>query len=301
MKTVMIFPGVGTQYPALVEDFRDVLNEYPKMAGEFSEVLGISWVNLLDHLKEWGRRPRYGTVIGIIYGIMVGSYWIERFGRPDTFTGLSNGMYVACALSGALSPLDAVTLCYQRGLLIEDLSTSRDMMTGIIEGITISQLEAVVADVRPYGLVEITGHNTLTQFVVGGTVDGVRRVLELAVARHASLVLELDLPVAFHSSHMRDVNRRYVHEVLSKYTISASRVPIISSINGEILTNSSLLRDHLASLLETPVRFVEVVNRCRNLGITEWVVGGPGRTVAGLLSTTDHVTLATRLSEVSRP
>ena len=298
MERVMAFPGVGTHYGALASDFSALLSVFPHLAEQFSEVLGCSLQEVVDNLEVWGQRPRWGTVIGVIYGILLGHAWIDEHGPPDAFTGLSNGMYVACALSGALSSTKTVDLCYQRGRLIEQMTDGRTMMTGIVDEIEQLQLEAIVDEVQSENLVEITGYNTPSQFVVGGTAQGVRSVLEKALARHGSLIFELGVPVAFHSSLMQGVNDRYVAEVLSQCRLTDPRSPVVSSISGDVLDDGPSIRSHLARLLNRPVRFADVVHRCRDLGVEEWIIGGPGRTVLGLLPATEKTVLATRLSEV---
>jgi [acyl-carrier-protein] S-malonyltransferase len=96
------------------------------------------------------------------------------------------------------------------------------------------------------------------------------------------------LPVSapFHCALMAPVQPR-LREVLEGFRVEAPRVPVITNVEAAPNHDPARVVALLVEQVTAPVRWVETVQRMRELGVTRVIEVGPGKVLCGLVRQTD--------------
>jgi [acyl-carrier-protein] S-malonyltransferase len=117
--------------------------------------------------------------------------------------------------------------------------------------------------------------------VIAGEKAAVARAIEQCKARGAKRALPLPVSAPFHSSLLKPAGERLKIE-LQKITLTAPLLPVINNVDVKIEARPDDIRHALVRQAYSPVRWVEVIQRMRELGATHLVECGPGKVLAGL-------------------
>jgi len=200
--------------------------------------------------------------------------------EPTLVAGHSMGEYGALVAAGAVALQDAVRLVRRRGELMAEAAAATPGSMAAIIGLPVERLEELCAD--DPGLVVVANLNSPEQTVISGELDAVSRVGAAAKAAGARRVVPLAVSGAFHSPLMASAAER-MREELAAVHIAEARVPVVSNVSAQPVTNPEEIRHLLAAQIAAPVRWVESVRRMAEEGITTFVELGPGQTLSGLV------------------
>jgi [acyl-carrier-protein] S-malonyltransferase len=129
---------------------------------------------------------------------------------------------------------------------------------------------------------EICNLNGAGQIVIGGRRPAVLHAMELARARGAAKVTELNVSGAFHSSLMRPAVEG-MRAALNRVTFRDPEVPLIANSTAQPLTTGTAVREELLRQLTSAVQWQRTVELLARLGVKAVVEIGPGRVLAGLI------------------
>src|ERR1041385_243211 len=132
------------------------------------------------------------------------------------------------------------------------------------------------------GVVQCANFNSPGQIVISGSVDGVRRAMELARARGAKLVKELVVSGAFHSELMGSARDEF-RSALQSAPISDARIPVYANVSARPVRKADEIRTLLGEQLTSPVRWEESILRMAGDGAKTFVEIGPGKVLQGLV------------------
>jgi [acyl-carrier-protein] S-malonyltransferase len=143
-------------------------------------------------------------------------------------------------------------------------------------------LERVCAEAGQAGIVQPANFNSPGQTVISGTVNGVRRAMELAKAAGAKMVKELVVSGAFHSPLMKSAGEE-LHRALRAADVRDACIPVYTNVTAGPVTASSELRALLHRQLTSPVRWEESIRAMIRDGADTFYEVGPGRVLQGLV------------------
>jgi [acyl-carrier-protein] S-malonyltransferase len=115
----------------------------------------------------------------------------------------------------------------------------------------------------------------------------VERACERARALGAKRAVPLAVSAPFHSSLLRPAGERLAR-ALASVELRAPQVPLVNNVDVAIETEPARIRDALVRQSYGPVRWVEVVQRLKALGVTRVIEFGPGKVLSGLVSRIDR-------------
>jgi [acyl-carrier-protein] S-malonyltransferase len=210
--------------------------------------------------------------------------------------GHSVGEYAALVAAGVLELAPALRLVARRGELMAAADADGGMAAVI--GLDRESVERAVDGVaRPTELV-VANDNAPGQVVISGRRDalaeaepairaaGARRVLRLAVsgAFHSPLMASVadDLAQAFEAEDWRD-----------------ARVPVVSNVTAEPLTDAARIRALLAEQVRSPVEWVRSVRRMVADGVDTLVELGSGAALVGMATRIDPELRATAVNDAA--
>ena len=194
--------------------------------------------------------------------------------EPMLVAGHSLGEYSALVASGALDLADGARLVRRRGELMEEHG-----LGGMIAVLGLS--DAVLHEISVVSGVEIANINAPGQITLSGQAEALERAADLARAAGARRVIPLAVNAAFHSSLMRPVVERF-RPLIEETPFSRPSVPLIANVDARLLTEPDDLRAELAQQITASVRWVDVIQRAMEHGVSYFFEVGPGKVLSGL-------------------
>jgi [acyl-carrier-protein] S-malonyltransferase len=110
----------------------------------------------------------------------------------------------------------------------------------------------------------------------------VLRAMDLAKARGAVKVTQLNVSAAFHSSLMQPAVGG-MRLALAEAVMQDPRIPVIGNCDGQPLTTAQGLKDELARQVASAVQWQRSVEYMAKNGVQTFVEIGPGRVLSGLI------------------
>lgn len=198
----------------------------------------------------------------------------ERGIIPACVAGHSLGEYPALVSAGVISAHDAMSIVIERGRLMDGIEGGMMAIVGL-------DLEGVRTLCEEIGEgVTIANHNGLTQVVVAGTEDGLAKLAKLA-AEAGGRGIPLRVSGPFHSPAMRPAEAGLA-PIIERTEFSHPSVPFVSGVSGEIELRAEGLKGLMKKQITSCVRWVDVVNRLTEMGVTHAIEVGSGEVLTRL-------------------
>ena len=198
---------------------------------------------------------------------------------PAIVAGHSVGEYAALVAAGVLELAAALRLVARRAELMA--SAGEGGMAAVI-GLDRDAVQRVVDGIgRPTELV-VANDNAPGQVVVSGRLDALDSAEEALRAAGARRVLRLSVSGPFHSPLMAAVADELA-EAFEREAWSDARVPVMSNVSAELLTDASRIRALLAEQVRSPVEWVRCVRRMVDEGVDAMVECGAGAALVGMV------------------
>lgn len=124
------------------------------------------------------------------------------------------------------------------------------------------------------GVVVAANYNTPRQIVLSGEKAALDEVTDGLKGRK----VPLEVAGAFHSPLMESAARE-MEGLLDAVEFSEPEVPVVSGMDGELLTDAASIKSALMRQMLSPVRWVDVIGRFDALGVEEIIECGEGGTL----------------------
>jgi [acyl-carrier-protein] S-malonyltransferase len=200
----------------------------------------------------------------------------------DAAAGHSLGEYSALVATRSFQFYDAVKLVRARGIAMQKAGQENSGTLAAIVGLTPAIVEEFCNQASVEGIVQCANFNSPGQIVISGSVNGVRKAMELCKAGGAKMVKELVVSGAFHSPLMQNAKNSLL-ETLDSAPIYDSRVPVYANVTAKPVLKKEEIKDLLHQQVTAPVRWEETINNMISDGIDEFYEIGPGKVLQGLI------------------
>ena len=214
---------------------------------------------------------------------------------PAIVAGHSVGEYAALVAAGVLELPAALRLVARRAELMAGAGDDGGMAAVI--GLERAAVEAVVDGMAGPARLVVANDNAPGQVVISGRLAALAAVSEPMRAAGAKRVLPLPVSGAFHSPLMAGVAGRLA-EAFEAEAWRDARIPVISNVNAEPLTDAGRIRALLAEQVRSPVEWVRSVERMAAMGVDAVIECGPGSALTGMVR---RISPAMRLANVADP
>lgn len=285
MKTAFIFPGQGSQYMGMCKDMADAYPQILDLFKKADEILGFSLSNICFNGPEEDLKQTYVTQPAIfVHSVAIASAISGKL-KADAAAGHSLGEYSALVHAGALSFEDGLRLVKIRGDEMQKAGTMNKGTMAAVVGLDAEKVAAVCKEASSAGIVQVANYNSPGQIVISGSVDGVKKAMELAKANKAKLVKELVVHGAFHSPLMEPA-REKLKMALYATEFKQVKIPVYRNVDAKAIqpdTPVDEIRDSLYRQLTSSVRWEESVKNMTADGIEEFIELGPGKVLQGLV------------------
>jgi [acyl-carrier-protein] S-malonyltransferase len=195
--------------------------------------------------------------------------------RPDVVAGHSLGEYGAAYAAGCFDFETGLWLVAQRDrFLAEAAEECPGGMVAILRTDPAEVEEALGEEGGPV----VANYNSPRQTVV----SGLRDALGDAVSKIRGRKVPLNVSFAAHSPYVAAAGEK-MRGALGSVDFHVPQVPIVSAMNGAVLTSAEGVKEALKEQMVVPVRWVRVVDTLAKMRVEEWVELGGGGVLTRML------------------
>ena len=278
-RIAFIFPGQGAQSAGMGKDFYEKSSSAREIFDTASDLLQLDMPALCFEENDRLDLTEYTQAALVTTSLAMTQAVCEKGLFPAVTAGLSLGEYCAVVTAGAMGFPDAVTAVRKRGILMQNAVPQGVGSMAAVIGMEADRIEAVIAAIEG---VEIANYNCPGQIVITGLAEGVATAGEQLKAAGAKRVLPLNVSGPFHSSLLQEAGRELA-EVLAPIEIGALKIPYAANVTGEMVTDSSAVKELLARQVAASVRWQQCVETMIAEGIDTFVEIGPGKSLSGFV------------------
>lgn len=278
-KIAFMFPGQGAQYVGMAKDFYDTYEVSRQMFDLASKASGLDIPALCFEENENINITEYTQIAMVAAEVAICKVLEEKGICPDVTAGLSLGEYGALVASGVLTPEEAFRVVRKRGIFMQEAVPTGGAMTAVL-GLDAEVIEKICADID--GQVSIANYNCPGQIVITGEESAVAKAAEALAEAGAKRCVPLKVSGPFHSPMLAGAGEK-LGEELTNVEINDIKIPYLSNVTGDYVTDKSQVKDLLTKQVASSVRWQQSVERMIAEGVDTFIEIGPGKTLTGFM------------------
>ena len=280
MKLAMVFPGQGSQAVGMLCGYGGLPGVAQTLA-EAADALGADFVKLLDEGPAEKLNLTLNTQPAMVTaGTAALRAWRAHGGpMPAMVAGHSLGEYTALVAAGAISFKDCLPLVRLRAQAMQEAVPEGQGAMAAILMLDDDAVRAACAEAG--GTVQAVNFNAPGQVVIAGEKAAVERAMEACKAKGAKRAMLLPVSAPFHSTLMQPAAAR-LEAYLDKLNLQAPNISVVNNVDVAVETNPERIKQALVRQAASPVRWVEVIRKMADAGVTHIVDCGPGTVLAGM-------------------
>jgi [acyl-carrier-protein] S-malonyltransferase len=280
-KIAVLFPGQGSQYIGMGREFMEADAEANNLMdlAESISAAPLRKLCLEGPMEELTRaiylQPAL-TAVNLICWHAVRKAGIEA----DYFAGHSLGEYSALHGSGILTFEDTMKLVTERGRLSEREGQKNPGGMQAILGLTLEEVEEILAAFPDGDMVTVANHNTKSQIVISGYHDTLVKVDEI-VSEKGGKAITLNVSVANHSPLLAGAIPDF-EKIMAETLFSSPVKPILFNVTAAGESDPAVIRSIMSRQIASRVRWFETINSLMASGVNTFVEVGPKKVLTGL-------------------
>jgi [acyl-carrier-protein] S-malonyltransferase len=284
-KTAVLFPGQGSQYLGMGKACIEANHEAAALMDMAERVSGFPLRQLcfdgpLEELTRVLHLQPALTAINLICWQQLRKM-LPDF-HPAWAAGHSLGEYSALHAAGVLSAEDTIALVTKRGELMERESAAHPGGMRAVLGLSIEEVEGLLADYAGPGLVVAANHNSPQQIIISGDAKGLEGFSEVCKAAGAKKIVPLKVAGANHSPLVAGAVPDFA-ACMEQTAFHAPHTPLLFNVTAAPENDPAAIRAVMAQQIASRVRWHESACRMIADGVGVFLELGPGSVLTGLM------------------
>ncbi len=290
-KIAFLFPGQGAQKVGMGKDFYDHSPLAAELYDQASDLLSLDLKALCFEENDRLHLTEYTQVALAVTCLAMERVVVSAGIQPQMTAGLSLGEYCAICASGGMSALDAARILRLRGQLMQDTVPAGQGSMAAVLGMEASEIESILEQQRrelpqPLHQIWIANYNCPGQIVITGAAEAVAEAAVRLKEGGARRVLPLQVSGPFHSPMLKPAGDQLMAG-LEKVDMTELRIPYVTNVTAEIITDIRQTRPLLRDQVVSPVRWQQSMETILAQGFDTFVEIGPGKTLTGFMRKID--------------
>jgi [acyl-carrier-protein] S-malonyltransferase len=219
--------------------------------------------------------------------------------RPDYFAGHSLGEYSALCASGVLDLEDTLKLVTERGKLSEREGRQSPGGMQAILGLTLEEVEEILATFPENSKVTIANHNCEKQIVISGYHETLA-VVDGIVSEKGGKAITLNVSVANHSPLVAGAIPDF-EKIMADISFQTPETPVLYNVTAAEEKEPVIIRSIMSRQIASRVRWFEIINSLVDKGVTRFIEVGPKKVLSGLMKKIVSKSSGCRTYQVNSP
>ncbi len=285
-EVVLMFPGQGSQYPAMGMDFLEANSEYKKYFDISSKIIGQDIIKVIcgKSGKNSLNDTRFSQISIYCLSCVLNDYIVQELSLSKnligTVLGHSLGEYSALYSSGAYSFEQGARLVGYRGECMCEADQSTKGMMAAVLGAKMDEIGDVLKNFK--GKVYIANYNDYTQTVISGYKDAVKDAITALKERGIKKIIPLKVGVASHCPLMEGVSDNLGAFIKKNIEFMDLILPFFSTTEVAY-RNKHDIEKILTCQLKDPIKWVDSIEYLLNMDMSIFIEIGPGKVLSGLV------------------
>ena len=284
-KIAFVYPGQGTQYVGMGKELYENNSKAKEL---FDKIFSSLDINLKEVMFEGPedllKRTDYTQPAIVSLSLVLTELLKEKGIEADYVAGHSVGEFAAFGGANYLSIEDAVKLVAARGRIMREVAEKVNGSMAAVLGMDAEKIKETLKSVD--GVVEAVNFNEPSQTVIAGEKEAVEEARVALKEAGAKRALPLAVSGPFHSSLMKEAGEQLKEEA-KNYTFNVGKTKIVANTTAELLESDSEVKDEIYRQSFGPVKWVDTINKLKELGVTKIYEIGPGKVLSGLIKKID--------------
>jgi len=283
MTVAFVFPGQGSQSVGMMNAIAAEFSVVEETFAEASQAMGKDlWQLVVQGPEEKLNQTEITQPIMLAAGVATWRAWLAAKGpRPGCMAGHSLGEYSALVCAGSIEFTEAMKLVADRARFMQQAVPAGQGGIAAILGLEDEAVRQLCEQASQGEVLDAVNFNTPGQVVIAGTATAVARALEQSKAAGAKRAVRLPMSVPAHSRLMHPAAKQMA-ERLKQADIRPPQIPVIHNMHVQTESSPDAIRNVLVRQIESPVRWVETIQKMAVEGVTQIVECGPGKVLTGL-------------------
>ncbi len=279
MHNAFLFPGQGSQYVGMGEDFYNNSSYAQEIYNIASDILGFNLQDIsFNGPEETLKETQYTQPAIFVHSIIVDKFLKEKDIRANAVAGHSLGEFSALVSADVLSFKSALEIVKVRSSEMAQAGKNVPGTMAAILGADDDQLKIIC---NQNGVVVPANINAPGQVVISGEIKAIENAIITAKEIGIRRALALNVSGAFHSPLMAPA-RQPLLDVIDSIEFNNAKIPVYQNVSASPVTNAAAIRDNILNQLENPVLWCDTILNLKQMGITDFYEVGPGKVLKGL-------------------
>ena len=279
MHNAFLFPGQGSQYVGMGEDFYNNSNYAQDIYKTASDILGFNLQEFsFNGPEETLKETQYTQPAIFVHSIIVDKFLKEKDIRANAVAGHSLGEFSALVSADVLSFESALEIVKVRSSEMAQAGKNAPGTMAAILGADDDQLKIIC---KQDGVVVPANINAPGQVVISGEIKAIKNAIITAKEIGIRRALALNVSGAFHSPLMTPA-RQPLLDVIDSIEFNNAKISVYQNVSASPVTNATAIRANILNQLEIPVLWCDTILNLKQMGITDFYEVGPGKVLKGL-------------------
>ncbi len=285
MKIAVLFPGQGSQYLGMGQEFIKTDTECASLLAMAEATCELNLGSLCADgpIEELTRSTNLQPAITIT-NLICWQALKNALGSEievSCFAGHSLGEYSALCATGVISAEDTIRLVSKRGALMEREGDANPGGMRAVLGLDIKTIEEIIEQYQGPGDVTAANHNTPEQIVISGSMNALDEIGKVAQERGGK-VIPLNVSIANHSPLVADAVPDFA-EFMAEIEFKQPEFPVYFNVSAAKETDIGNIKDMMAKQIASRVRWCEIIEAMLAEGVDTFVEVGPKTVLKGMI------------------